>query len=123
MRLKVLDNGYSFGMKVLFAVIHAVTRHPVPDAAKIVFYRPEFYGAVKFTDQAMRGPSEWSVGNRELMAAYVSKMNECSFCIGRILQLQRSPIRMKAKSPRCYSTSRPRPLRSHSGQRCACWES
>jgi uncharacterized peroxidase-related enzyme len=82
MRLKILDNGYSFGTKVLFAIIHAVSRHPVPDAAKIVFYRPEFYGAVKFTHQAMRGPSEWSVSDRELMAAFVSKMNECSFCIG-----------------------------------------
>jgi uncharacterized peroxidase-related enzyme len=30
----------------------------------------------------MRGPSAWSVGDRELMAAYVSKMNECEFCIG-----------------------------------------
>ena len=30
----------------------------------------------------MRGHSEWSVADRELMAAYVSKMNECPFCIG-----------------------------------------
>jgi uncharacterized peroxidase-related enzyme len=29
----------------------------------------------------MRGPSAWSVGDRELMAAFVSKMNECEFCI------------------------------------------
>jgi uncharacterized peroxidase-related enzyme len=81
MRLEILDHGYSFGTKVLFALIQAVTRHPVPDAAKIVFYRPKFYGAVKFTHQAMRGPSAWSVGDRELMAAFVSKMNDCSFCI------------------------------------------
>src|SRR5262245_42305102 len=30
----------------------------------------------------MRGPSEWSVGDRELMAAYLSKVNESPFCIG-----------------------------------------
>ena len=30
----------------------------------------------------MRGPSAWSVGDRELMAAYVSKVNESAFCIG-----------------------------------------
>ena len=30
----------------------------------------------------MRGPSAWSVGDRELMAAYVSKVNECAFCVG-----------------------------------------
>ena len=30
----------------------------------------------------MRGPSAWSVGDRELMAAYVSQANKCAFCIG-----------------------------------------
>lgn len=35
-----------------------------------------------FTQESMRGPSHWSVGDRELMAAYVSKQNECRFCIG-----------------------------------------
>jgi AhpD family alkylhydroperoxidase len=35
----------------------------------------------KVTHEAMRGPSAWSVGDRELMAAYVSKMNECEFCV------------------------------------------
>jgi uncharacterized peroxidase-related enzyme len=84
MRLKILDSGYSFGTKVLFAFIHAVSRHPLPDAAKLVFYRPDFYGAPmkEITQEAMRGPSSWSVGDRELMAAFVSQMNECEFCIG-----------------------------------------
>ena len=84
MRLTILNSGYSFGTKVLFAFIHAVSRRPVPDAAKLVFYRPDFYGAPmkQFTHEAMRGPSTWSVGDRELMAAFVSKMNTCAFCIG-----------------------------------------
>jgi len=30
----------------------------------------------------MRGPSAWSVGDRELMAAYVSKVNQSAFCVG-----------------------------------------
>jgi AhpD family alkylhydroperoxidase len=29
----------------------------------------------------MRGPSEWSVADRELMAAYVSKVNRTEFCV------------------------------------------
>src|SRR5438093_12565133 len=29
----------------------------------------------------MRGPSDWSVADRELMAAYISKMNETEFCV------------------------------------------
>lgn len=84
MRLKILNNGYDFGTKALFAFIQLVSRRPVPDAAKLVFYRPDFYGAPMgaFTHLAMRGPSAWSVGDRELMAACVSKMNACAFCIG-----------------------------------------
>jgi uncharacterized peroxidase-related enzyme len=83
MRLKILNSGYSFGTKILFTIIRAVSRYPLPDAAKLVFYRPDFYGSPmkKFTHQAMRGPSAWSVGDRELMAAFVSKLNECPFCI------------------------------------------
>ena len=84
MRLEVLDRGYGPGTKLLFAVIRLFSRQPVPDAAKLVFYRPDFYGsaAKAFTHEAMRGPSAWSVGDRELMAAYVSKVNESAFCIG-----------------------------------------
>src|SRR5215469_13228169 len=84
MRLEILNRGYSPGTKLLFAVIRMFSRQPVPDAAKLVFYRPDFYGtqAKKFTHEAMRGPSAWSVADRELMAAYVSKVNESAFCIG-----------------------------------------
>ena len=84
MRLEVLNRGYGPGAKLLFAVIRLVSRQPVPDAARLAFYRPDFYGAraKQFTHEAMRGPSTWSVGDRELMAAYVSQANECAFCVG-----------------------------------------
>jgi uncharacterized peroxidase-related enzyme len=84
MRLDILNRGYGPGTKLLFALIRLYSGHPVPDAAKLVFYRPDFYGAraKEFTHEAMRGPSAWSVGDRELMAAYVSKVNESAFCIG-----------------------------------------
>jgi uncharacterized peroxidase-related enzyme len=83
-RLDILNSGYRSGTKLLFALIHSVSRQPLPDAAKLTFYRPEFHGMLgkEFTHAAMRGPSEWSVGDRELMAAFVSKVNECAFCIG-----------------------------------------
>src|SRR5215831_1731375 len=84
MRLNILNSGYKFGTKVFFAFVHLVSRQPLPDAARLVYYRPDFYGAPmgEFTQLAMRGPSAWSVGDRELMAAFVSKMNACAFCIG-----------------------------------------
>jgi uncharacterized peroxidase-related enzyme len=84
MRLEILNSHYSLSTKALFAMIRLFSRQPVPDAARIVFYRPDFYGTPmkQFTHAAMRGPSEWSIGDRELMAAVVSKVNECAFCIG-----------------------------------------
>jgi uncharacterized peroxidase-related enzyme len=84
MRLDILNRGYGPGTKLLFALIRLVSGHPVPDAAKLVFYRPDFYGAraKEFTHEAMRGPSAWTVGDRELMAAYVSKVNDSAFCVG-----------------------------------------
>lgn len=84
MRPGVLDHGYGIGPRLLFRVIRVVSGHPLPDAAKITFYRPDFYGtnAKRLTHEAMRGRSTWSVGDRELMAAYVSKVNDSPFCVG-----------------------------------------
>jgi uncharacterized peroxidase-related enzyme len=82
-RLDILDHGYGLGTKLLFRIIRLFSGHPVPDAARLVYYRPDFYGArsKEFTHEAMRGPSAWSVGDRELMAAYVSKVNGSAFCV------------------------------------------
>lgn len=33
-----------------------------------------------WTQAAMRGPSAWSVGERELLAAMIAKWNACAFC-------------------------------------------
>jgi uncharacterized peroxidase-related enzyme len=83
MRLEILNSGYPFGAKVLFRFIRLVSGSSLPDAARLGFYRPDFYGKLMnaFTHESMRGWSRWSVGDRELMAAYVSKLNECRFCI------------------------------------------
>jgi AhpD family alkylhydroperoxidase len=82
MRLRILDSGHSFAMKALFALIRTVSRQPVLDVVKLIKYRPDFYGGPMsaLTQEAMRGPSTWSVGDRELMAAFVAKTNQCEFC-------------------------------------------
>jgi AhpD family alkylhydroperoxidase len=82
MRLAILDNGHGFGTKALFAFIRTVSRQPVLDVVKLVKYRPGFYGnpMSALTQEAMRGPSTWSVGDRELMAAFVAKTIHCEFC-------------------------------------------
>lgn len=83
MRLQILDRGYGPGTTLLFALIRLFSGHPPPDAAKFLFYRPEFYGAQakRFTHEAMRGPSEWTVAERELMAAFISTVNGSAFCV------------------------------------------
>jgi AhpD family alkylhydroperoxidase len=83
-RPRLLDHGYGLGPKLLFKLIRLVSGHPVPDAAKITFFRSDFYGtyAKKLTHEAMRGASTWSIGDRELMAAYVSKVHDSPFCVG-----------------------------------------
>jgi uncharacterized peroxidase-related enzyme len=81
MRLEVLDRGHRLRTKVLLGLIRVVSRQPVVDAVKLAFYRPDFYGGGDLTHEAMRGLSAWSIGDRELMAAFVSKVNECPFCV------------------------------------------
>jgi uncharacterized peroxidase-related enzyme len=82
MRLRILDSGHGFGTKALFALIRTASRQPVLDVIKLVKYRSDFYGRPMsaVTHEAMRGPSAWSVGDRELMAAFVAKTNQCDFC-------------------------------------------
>jgi len=81
MRLEVLDSGHTFGKKALFVLIRLITRHPAPDVVKTLTYRPEFFGAPMSAvfQEVMRGSSEWTIADRELMAAFVSKTNECEF--------------------------------------------
>lgn len=83
MRLRILDSGHGFGTKALFALIRTVSRQPVLDVVKLVKYRPDFYGGPMstVTQDAMRGPSTWSIGDRELMAAFIAKANQCEFCV------------------------------------------
>src|SRR5579884_1290545 len=83
MRLAILDHGHGWRTRALFAVMRAFTRQPVPDAMKLALYRPDFSGKLHgaITQRAMRGPSDWSVGDRELMAAVVAQANQCVFCV------------------------------------------
>lgn len=82
MRLRILNSGHGLGTKALFALIGTVSRQPLLDIVKLVRYRADFYGKPmgQVTHEAMRGSSKWSVGDRELMAAFVAKINRSEFC-------------------------------------------
>lgn len=81
MRLSILERGHSIRTKVLFVVIRLFSGHPVVDAVKLARYRPDFFRSGAVTQEAMRGASEWSIGDRELMAAVVSQANGTNFCV------------------------------------------
>jgi uncharacterized peroxidase-related enzyme len=99
MRLSILDKGHDFGTKLLFAMIRAFSGHPVLDVIKLVKYRADFYGGPMsaVTHEAMRAPSAWSVGDRELMAAIVAQSNECAWCTSAHSAVAKGAYRDEAK--------------------------
>ena len=48
---------------------------------KTLLYRPELFGEPfsEALDVVMRGPSEWSAGERELFAGFTSLLQQCLF--------------------------------------------
>jgi hypothetical protein len=81
MRVRAIEHRHRLPQKLKLALIRLVSRRRVPDVVKTLMYRPEFFGAPQcaWTQAVMRGPSEWSVGERELFAAFTSRLNKCVF--------------------------------------------
>lgn len=81
MRLAVVKNGHRFPQKIILGVIRLSLGIPAPDIVRTLFYRPEFFGKPMntWTHRTMRGDSQWSVGERELFAAFTSHVNRCPF--------------------------------------------
>ena len=81
MRLPALAHGQTrFARFFLKAMERSSGRTP-PDVVKMLVYRPRFFGNPfsNALDAVMRGESEWSLGERELFAAYTSRLNQCVF--------------------------------------------
>ena len=81
MRLKRVEHGHRLKHKVIIAMILLLQRRRAPDIIRTLFYRPEFLGTPMsaWTQTVMRGPSDWRVADRELFAAFTSKLNQCVF--------------------------------------------
>lgn len=81
MRLRNVTHGHRLPQKLLLGVIGLLNRRRAPDIIRTLFYRPEFLGRPlsQWTQAVMRGPSEWSIAERELFAAFTSKLNQCVF--------------------------------------------
>jgi len=80
MRLKRVHSAHRLGDKMVLGIMRLMTGH-APGVVRTLFYRKEFFGRPfsELTQQVMRGPSEWAVGEREVFAAFVSRLNQCVF--------------------------------------------
>jgi uncharacterized peroxidase-related enzyme len=84
MRLPAIERGDGVANRLLISFISMVSGMRLPDAARVAFYHKKFFGVPMgaWTQATMRGPSPWSVAERELMACMVAKWNACAFCVG-----------------------------------------
>jgi hypothetical protein len=81
MRLNTVVRGDRLAARVLYALVRVVSGFRAPDVVRTLQYHPHLFGRPHslHTQAVMRGPSEWSVGERELFAAFVSQINRCQF--------------------------------------------
>lgn len=81
MRVRAVEHRHRLPEKLKLMLIRLLSRQRVPDVVKTTLYRPELWGRPMsvWTQAVMRGPSEWSIGERELFAAFTSRLNQCVF--------------------------------------------
>ncbi len=81
MRLAVLDNGHAESEAQMLAAIREQSGNEPLGVVKTLLYRPELFGEPfsEALEVVMRGPSEWSTGERELFAAFTSLLRQCPF--------------------------------------------
>jgi hypothetical protein len=81
MRLAKLVHGHGLVERLKLGFIRLVSGRKPADVVNALLYRPKLWGGpfCDLTQAVMRGPGAWHIGEREIMAAYVSKLNQCVF--------------------------------------------
>ncbi|HZO62446.1 MAG TPA: hypothetical protein VFB35_05640 [Gaiellaceae bacterium] len=82
MRLDAVDRGHAPAEAAILEQIAQARGIPTASGVlKTLYYRPDVFGRPfsAALDAAMRGPSDWSAGERELFAGFVSSLNQCPF--------------------------------------------
>ena len=80
MRLHKVHTGHRLRDKAMLRIMQLMMGH-APGVVRTLMYRKEFFGGPfsQLTQHVMRGASPWSVGEREMFAAFVSRLNQCVF--------------------------------------------
>jgi hypothetical protein len=83
-RLRILDRRQRLRARLAIRLIGLSARTKPDDLARIILYRPTLFGRpyLRLLREVMRGESTWTVGERGLFAAFVSRRNACTFCTG-----------------------------------------
>jgi hypothetical protein len=81
MRLENVKRGNRWPNRAFVWLVGKMEKQPAPDVVRTINYRSGFWGAPwsAALQEVMRGPSDWSIGERELFAAYTSYLNQCPF--------------------------------------------
>jgi len=80
-RLDVVDRGHAPDEAAVLQEIRERSGAEPLGVVKTLMYRPELFG-LPFSEEldvVMRGPSDWSPGERELFAGFTSLLNQCPF--------------------------------------------
>jgi hypothetical protein len=80
-RLAAASGEHGLKERTIHRIIRRQTGEPPPDVVLTLHHRPGFFGSAfsRWVEAALRGPSDWTQGERELMAALVSARNQCVF--------------------------------------------
>jgi hypothetical protein len=80
-RLSVVDHGHEPDAAAFLQQVRERSGREPLGVVKTLVYRPELFGGPfsEELDVVMRGPSEWSAGERELLAGFTSLLNQCPF--------------------------------------------
>jgi hypothetical protein len=81
MRLDCVDSGHAPAEAAVLRAIREQSGAEPLGVIKTLYYRPDIFGR-PFSDgldAVMRGPSDWTPGERELFAAFTSLLHECHF--------------------------------------------
>jgi hypothetical protein len=81
MRLAAIRRGNRWPNRLFVRLVGMMARMDPPDVVRTMNYRSGFFGGPysALLQPVMRGLSGWTVGERELLAAYTSYLNLCPF--------------------------------------------
>jgi hypothetical protein len=81
MRLEILEKGHRPLQKIILHFMRSSSTGNAPAPVLVMSYRRELFGkylAACF-QEGMRTAKKWTIGEVELFAAFVSRLNECKY--------------------------------------------